>query len=528
MGIYINPEVGGYSIFASSKIFIDKSSLIALLNERLNENHNYLCVTMPSRFGKTYIASMLASYYSKGADSSEIFKNSAISREIKYREHLNHHNVIKIDIAHLCVSKNDTDLSRLVCKYVLPELRLAYPSVAIPMDASFDEALVLIYKETKERFIFIIDEWDYLLRNYPDNQRMFDDYIGFLRSLFKSELTKPCFELVYMTGIMPIKRYGSMSALNDFEECSMVSPKSMGPFFGFSQEEVKTVIAQSKTKLSLETLKDWYDGYMFQSVGEVYCPNSVVNACRNDACADYSADTIAIEAITMGLKNHYISLEKESGILLSGGKVRVNPSNFSGDLSNIDSSDKGLTALIHAGFLSYDPLSESVHIPNKEMMLRFASAVESLRFAGLSEALFDSVDIVNATLQENTNAIEKAFDKYHQEFVSLYAKTDENVLSVLLQIIYVSARKRYIALKEPCLGLGRADAVFLPAEGVKSPAIIVELKVDDSSDSAIAQIKNKEYFKPLESYYGDILLVGVSFDKQSLKHNAKIERISKD
>ena len=230
----------------------------------------------------------------------------------------------------------------------------------------------------------------------------------------------------------------------------------------------------------------------------------------------------------MGLKNNFISLEKEAATLLSGGKIPVDPSTFSSDLSCLDSESKGLTALVHAGFLRYDPFFGEVSIPNREVALRFYSAVSAIGFeGGVSDLAKQSRDLLIATMKGDKAFVEKTFDDYHERFVSLFDKSNEAALSVLASVAYEDASRFYIPLKEPNLGKGRADIAFLPLRKGERPALVIELKVHDSAESAIEQIRNKEYYRPLESYFGEVVLVGISFDKDTLKHSCRIERIQK-
>jgi hypothetical protein len=528
MGIYLNPDASAYRGIANGRIFIDKSSLIGRLNFSIGDKGSLLCVTMPSRFGKTYLALMVSAYYTKGDDSSDVFSKLDASNSPDYEKHLNKHNVIRLDIAELCDPMGLKDAGAIALSEVKKEMEKAYPDVDFSDCPTLAKLLLRAYGATGERFVFVIDEWDYLLRTYPDEPEVADRYISFLRSLFKNSSLKQVIELCYMTGIMPMKRYGTMSALNEFNEYTMLGPDELAPYFGFSEGEVKKVAAQSGTSISLSELKEWYDGYRLEGVGEVYCPNSVVQACRRNFCRDYFAGTAAVSAITMGLKNSFISLEEESSILLSGGSVPLDPSTFSSDLSRLDTKDKGLTALVHAGFLRYDSTMESVTIPNREVALRFYSAVKEIGFSGgLSDLLQRSRDLLDRTLRGDESFVANTFDEFHARLASLFDKTNEAALSVLASVAYADAVRRYFPLKEPNLGKGRADIAFIPLRRGELPALVIELKVDDCVESAIAQIKAKEYYKPLEDYYGDVLLVEINFDKKTSKHVCKIGRITK-
>ncbi len=530
MGSYLNPKAYRYRQIADSPLYIDKSSLIGTLNRVIGDGGKLICATMPTRFGKTYLANMIAAYYTKGDDTRDVFSKLDASRGPAFEKHLNRHNVIKLDISEFC-GYGVKEVEPKIVRRVGRELADAYPKVDFSRCEGFADQIFAVHNATGERFVIVIDEWDYLLRNYPDEPEVFDRYMGFLRSLFKTRGGLSAIELCYMTGIMPIKRYGSMSALNEFDEFTMVSSDTLAPCFGFSEVEVKKVMEQSGTKLTMDDLREWYDGYHIEGVGKVYCPNSVVQACRYNECDGYTANTMAPSAITKGLKNNFISLEKEAAILLSGGSVYANPGAFSGDLSRIDSADQGIGYLIHAGFLRYSDSDGRACIPNREMLLFFRTAAKEARFEGCVTGLaYESWDLFRATVAGDEGRVAEIFDKYRPRFDSLFGHLERReVARAMAGVAYSDALDYYLppAWQER-FGERGTDVAFLPLKGSERPALVIEATADGSTYSAIERIKAKEYYKPLENYCGEVLLVRISFDKDTLKHTCRIERIIKD
>ncbi len=526
MGKYLNPSAAYYRQIANGRVFIDKSSLIGALNQVINDSGRLLCVTMPSRFGKTYLARMICAYYTKGDDSRDIFAKLEAAKAPGFEEHLNKHNVIRLDIAELCAPKGLKDAESAILSRVGAELLEAYPSAKVREGDSFADLLWSVYDATGEKFVIVIDEWDYLLRTYPDEPEVFDNYINFLRSLFKSDLVGPAIELCYMTGIMPIKRYGTMSALNVFEEYTMLDPADLAPYYGFSEAEVLEVMRQSKTSLTLAELKEWYDGYRFPSVGEVYCPNSVAKACKRNSCDSYFADTMADSAITNSLKNNRINLSAESAVLLEGGEITIKRPKTFGDISNLDTPDKGLIALVHSGFLLFDREKSTVRIPNKEVRGKFSDAIDALKWTSLIErAPLSGAKLIDAVIDCDATRAAATLDEIHYAIAGPFHHREEDNFAVCMRALLFSD-SRYMTLSETYTGNGRADLICLPTpqKGKGLPAIVIELKVGQSAEIALEQINDRDYSSSLKGFEGSILQVGINYDPDSKTHQVKIDR----
>ena len=509
----------------SNDIFVDKSMLIKQVNNNCGKSSSkFMCITRPRRFGKTMALSMLRAYYSKGCSSKELFKNLKIYNDSSFEKHLNKHNVITIDMAGIGTSlENKNDILKEITNLLIEDLKEAFPNILTNED-TIAKALMKIYSSTKETFIFLIDEWDYIYREFDYDTVMCNKYTDFLRSIFKNELLADCIDLVYMTGILPIKRYNSQSALNNFTEYNMLDPYTLTEFVGFTEEEVSDLCKQYN--MDINDMKHWYDGYHYSEVGDLYNPKSVVEALSRRRYNDYWVSTSSLEAVTNYMNYDNGELKDIIASLIAGNKVNVNTSLFSNDLTRVDSKDAALTVLIHLGYLAYDRENEQCYIPNYEIRQEFNNGVLSLKWQEIESPLLKSRELLNQTVLLNQKYIEEVFDNNLERFTTIFNRLDENVLSVLLNVSYDYARKEYNFFKEANVGIGRADLILVPYRTNK-PGIIFELKVDSSCLEAIKQIKEKDYLKSFTNYEGKILLIGINLNSKTKKHSVLIEEVNK-
>ncbi len=508
----------------NSEVFIDKSLLIARVNRLIKTNESFMCVTRPRRFGKTMALSMLEAYYSKGYDSKELFKDLKIYQDPSFEKHLNKYNVITIDMAGVgTLLKNKDEILDKITSLLITDLKKAFPNI-LTQEETIVEALITIYSETKETFIFLIDEWDYIYREFGYDTNLCNAYTDFLRSLFKNSALLNCIDLVYMTGILPIKRYNSQSALNNFTEYNMLNPRQLVEFVGFTEEEVTSLCNQYG--MDINDMKHWYNGYHYDSVGDLYNPKSVVEAITTHEYGDYWVSTSSIESIINYMNYDNGELKDIIASLIAGNRVSVNVSRFSNDLTKITSSDAALTVLIHLGYLAYDEENKECYVPNYEIRQELNNGIFELKWEEIENPLLTSKELLIQTINLNTTYIEETFNKNLERFTTIFNRLDENVLSVLLNISYDYARKEYNFFKECNAGLGRADLVMVPYKTNK-PGMIFELKVDSKVETAIAQIKEKDYSSSFGDYHGDILLIGINLDSKTKKHQVLIEKIRK-
>lgn len=522
MGIYLNPGNDGFKRAVRSEIYVDKSALITYTNSVLDTEKEFICVSRPRRFGKSMAANMLCAYYSKGCDSKELFQNLEISQGELFEAHLNQYDVILLNIPQfLRRVKSPEDLTDCMEERVLMEIREAYPVCADSSEKSLPDTLASIYERVpaaKNGFIFIIDEWDCLFREEKENKEAQKSYLNFLRDLFKD---RTYVKLAYMTGILPIKKYGTHSALNIFDEFSMTNSKRLAQYVGFTEEEVKALC--QKYKMDFEEAKRWYDGYCFRRIEHIYNPKSIVDAMLEEAFQSYWTRTETYEALRVYIDMNFDGLKDAIIAMLGGIPCRIDAGTFQNDMMNFQGRDDVLTLLIHLGYLAYDEAKQEVLIPNEEVRGEFLRAVRQSSWHEVTDAVERSEELLEATLNCDAKKVARGIDLVHMEHTSILSYHNENSLSCVITLAYYSARKDYRLIREFPTGKGFADIVFLPHRNSEKPALIVELKWNRSAKGAIEQIKKQQYVQALKEYRGRLLLVAVNYDKKTKQHECVIE-----
>lgn len=523
MGIYLNPGNDMFQETVNGEIYVDKTELIACTNQYIRTPQKFICISRPRRFGKSMAAYMLAAYYGKNCDSSELFAPYKIAKTEDYRKHLNQYNVIMLNIQDfLSVSGSVDDMLDYLQDELIDELKEFYSDKLSEKDRVLSMALNKIYSRTKEGFIFIIDEWDCILR---DNRYSVDDqkkYLDFIRNLLKD---KAYVALAYMTGILPIKKYGTHSALNMFDEYSMTRPFEYAQFIGFTETEVKELC--EKYQVDFDTMKSWYDGYVFPEAGHIYNPKSVVDSIRRKCFASYWTQTETYEALKIYIDLNYDGLKDAIVQMLAGEKITIDYETFQNDMTTFQSRDDVLTLLVHLGYLAYDSVGQQVSIPNSEIRAEFVRAIKNCKWKEVMNALEQSDRLLTATWNRDEKTVAEILDIVHSENTSILTYNDENSLSCVISIAYYSAMKEYTKIREFPTGKGFADIVYLPKAHSGKPAMIVELKCGVSAEGAIAQMKDKKYVESLKEYQGNLLLVGINYDRGSKKHTCVIEKWEK-
>ena len=521
MGLYINKGNEGFQSSRNSE-YVDKSRLIGVVNRTLFTRQRFTCVSRCRRFGKSMAAEMLAAYYDKSCDSHELFADLEIAHDPSFEQHLNKYPVICLDVASFVAGFRDGDVVEEMDAVLLKDLRKAYPSVSTEERQDLMDMLMCVANETGDRFIFIIDEWDAICREYPSESPMMRKYVDWLRKLFKSLQAINVFAGVYMTGILPIKKYKTQSALNNFEEYSVIEPGDMASFFGFTMSEVSKL--SEKFSIDFDELIKWYDGYMIGDEPSMFNPNSVMSAIRRRRCIGYWNKTATYDAIVPYITMNFEGLKDDIILMLAGGRCAVNTTGFQNDLSVVNSKDDVLTVLIHLGYLTYDGTAGECFIPNKEVRDEMENAVRAAKWPYVTQALEKSRKLLSDTLAGNCEAVAAGIDAVHDENTSILSYNDENSLACVLSIAYYYARNNYIFHREYVSGKGVADLVLIPRKNVDSPAIVVELKCGSPVETAISQIEQKNYPAKVAEYADNLLLVGISYDKKSKQHSCVIKK----
>lgn len=522
MGLYLNPDNEAFRQAVTDEIYIDKTGMIALMNQKLSRSRvKYVCVSRPRRFGKSMAADMLAAYYSSGCDSGDLFAGRDIEAEESYREHLNRHNVIRLDMQRFLFDESHADIFiDKIQEAVVRELEEESGRCFVRDQYGLPGVLEQIYAYTKRGFIFIIDEWDCVFRFAKERQDIQKAYLDFLRGLFKGA---EYVELAYMTGILPIKKYGEHSAINIFKEFSMLNPGSFAKYFGFTEEEVMGLC--KKYGVDYGETQEWYDGYL---VGDhhIYNPQAVTELMDNKAFRSYWTGTETYEALKVYIDMNFDGLKEAVIGMLGNMRCRIDPSTCQNDMTTFKSRDDVLTLLLHLGYLSFDEKRSEVFIPNQEIAGEFMRSVRAGGWDGLVQALQRSDELLQRTWNLDEEAVAAGVATIHNETASMIRYNNENALTCTILMAYYSSKVYYMnPILEMPSGKGFADVVYLPKRDVDKPALIVELKWNQSADSAVAQMKDRQYADWLQGYTGDILLVGIAYDERK-GHTCVIEKYS--
>jgi hypothetical protein len=523
MGNFLNKGNAGFASVRKSK-YVDKSGIIAFINNTLGTKKNLICVSRPRRFGKSFAAKMISAYYDKTCDSRGLFEDLEIAKDNSFEKNLNKYDVIYIDMTWFISAVKDIGrVVGLLEEKLMDELYEVYPD-AKKCD-TLSETMASVCSITGGKFIFIIDEWDALFREAKDDEKIQKEYIWFLRGLFKSPFTDDTIEAAYITGILPIKKYGTQSAMTDFKEYSMLSPKKLAKYVGFTEAEVKKLCEEYD--MDFAAVKHWYDGYSFAQVKSVYNPNSVMEAVTNGEIESYWTQTETFESLKMYIEMDFDGLKEDIVQMLAGEHCKVKTIGFENDMTTIKNKDDVLTLLAHLGYLTYDADNMTVCIPNEEIRREFMYAVETGSRKELAKLVQNSDLLLKSTLRMQEDFVAETIEKAHSEGCAPLFYNDEQSLRSVIRFAYISCVDEYVRIEELPTGFGYADVVYLPKKNSDLPIMLVELKWNKTADSAIAQIKEKNYPQVLEGFDSDILLVGINYDEKTKKHSCRIEKVER-
>ncbi len=529
MGRFFNPNNSAFQASVDSKIYVDKSGIINYTNSVISTRQAFICNSRPRRFGKSMTADMLTAYYSRGCDSEEMFSGLDVSRADDFKKHLNKYDVIHFDVQWFLKPGVDVnDIVSVIQRSILEELREAYPEIINDSVVSLADALSNINEKTGNKFVVIIDEWDVLIRDEAHNKAVQDEYINFLRGVFKGTEPTKYIALAYMTGILPIKRLKTQSALNNFDEYTMLDSGELAPYIGFTEDEVRRLCEEYNRDFN--AVKRWYDGYLLNEQ-HIYNPKAVVSVMTRGTFQSYWSQTSTFESIRPFIDMDFDGLRTDIISMLSGNKAEVDTNFFQNDMVTFECKDDVLTLLIHLGYLAYDHEEQAAFIPNEEIRQEFISATKHNKWSELNEFEMQSDALLMATLDLDADAVASGIEKIHSEYASIIKYNDENSLSSVLTIAYLSSMKHYFRpVRELPTGRGFADFVFIPKPryAIDYPALVVELKWNEKASTALQQIKERRYTDALRQYTGNILLVGINYDKTNKTHTCVIEQIQKE
>ena len=523
--MFVNVDNLLFQIVRNSE-YVDKSALIALTNNVIDTEDRFICVTRPRRFGKSVTVKMLNAYYSRGCDSKALFSDLKIASSPDFEKHLNQHDVIYLDMTKFADNKDNGNMYfENLDTDVVSELKNTYPECFDKdKDYSLPEAIFCL----KKRFIFIIDEWDFVFREYPNNSNLHEHFIDLLRALFKG-VGESFVELVYMTGILPIARYNTQSALNNFIEYTILSSGDFSQYYGFEENEVK--ILCKKYHLDFENTKFWYDGYKVGAY-ELYNPCSIKKLIKLKKFSNYwteSSYDLVKEAINLnfeGLKDDIIKLCSGSTISISRPEIK--------SFNTADLKFKNKVAiyiyLVHLGYLGYDDADATIYVPNEETRVELLNSVKENHWPKFESALKLSEQVVAATYKKDSETVAALLSKIHEDKVPALEYNNESALRYVVLMAYLATERDYLApLNEFPTGKGFADIVYLPmsANAKDKPALIIELKKDASAKVALEQIKERDYVSRVKEYTDNILLIGINYDSKTKQHSCEIKKYPK-
>lgn len=534
MGIYLNSTTPyeEYRSMKQTRFFVDKSSIIdEILTSLKLDGQKYICITRPRRFGKTVMANMLGAYFEESVDAQELFGQMDVSRSKYYREYLNQYPVIYIDFSE--ISKDCNGYKEYIDRIqdgLYQDLYKAYPKIKLQKEDAIWDLLSKVYSSTKQKLIFIMDEWDALFHMSFIKEEDKENYLLFLKSMLKG---KPYVELAYMTGILPIAKYSDGSELNMFDEYDMASKEKYSEYFGFLDDEVDQLYqiykdTTKRVKISREQLREWYDGYSTAAGDYLYNPRSVVCALRDNQLANYWTSSGTYDSIFTYIKGNIADVRNDLVFMISGERIPARIQQYAATANHLHTKDQIYSAMVVYGLLTYE--DGKVFIPNKELMEKFDELLLSNQNLGYVYRLAkESTRMLQATLHEDTKTMEEILSYVHDTEVPIYSYNNEVELSAIVNLVYLSARDEYRVEREDKAGKGFVDFIFYPKR-VDMPGIILELKIDHTPREVLEQIKDKNYKLRFLGKLGEntdslnkILGVGISYDKKTKEHSCEVE-----
>ena len=408
MGNYLNQDGKKFYEITHSDIYVDKTELLTYTNSVLQTLQKYICISRPRRFGKSITASMIAAYYSRGCDAKELFSPYKIARNLDFDTYRNKYNTLFLNMQEfLSMSGTMEEMLEMLKNYLAADFEETYPEVRFRDEKNLIQVMKDVFSYTRCPFVILIDEWDCLFREYKQDKDAQKKYLDFLRAWLKD---KDYVALAYMTGILPIKKYGSHSALNMFTEYSMTDPGDLAEYFGFTEREVSALC--KKYEMSFEEAKTWYDGYQLiahrqtgDEIYSMYSPKSVVEAMLRHKFGTYWNQTETYEALKIYIQMDMDGLKDSVVRMLAGEAVPIHIGTFSNDMTTFAMKDDVLTLLVHLGYLTYNSINETVSIPNKEVSREYVNAISTMNWHGVADSVESSRKLLESLWAMDADAV---------------------------------------------------------------------------------------------------------------------------
>lgn len=537
MGMFLNSIVPfeSYKDIARTRFFVDKTPMIdEILSSVILDGQKYLCFTRPRRFGKSVMANMIGAFFERSVEGKDVFGSLKIAGSDNYQNHLNRHDIIYIDFSRMPRNCNSYEyyISRIQ-DGINKDLQEAFPELSLSDEWAVWDNLQFIFEKLKARFIFVIDEWDAIFHKDFITEAHRKKYTEFLRNLLKEQ---GYVEFVYMTGVLPIAKYSDGSELNMFQEYSIATRVKFCEYFGFLDSEVDDLYGRylktvRNPQISRDDLRSWYDGYYTKGGERVYNPRSVICALTDNELANYWTSSGTYDSVFSYIKDNISKVQDDITVLYAGGRVPSDIQEYAASSMRLETKDEIYSSMVVYGLLTYK--DGAVSIPNRELMDSFSVMMKRERSLGYIYNLANaSRKMLSATLSGDTETMADILKLAHDTEAPVLSYNSEIELAAVVNLVYLAARDRYRVEREDKAGEGYVDFIFYP-ERRSEDGIILELKVDDTAEHAIRQIKERNYAlrftgklgeKP--KYTGRILAVGISYSRKTKEHFCKVEVLS--
>lgn len=533
MGMYLNSiaPYDRYKTIFEDLYFVDKSALLEELFPELGREQRFFCITRPRRFGKTVMANMTAAFFGKARDSHCMFDSLKIAQSKKYEKYINRYSLIYIDFSETpkgcsCYQDYIARIEEGICR----DLIEAYPQLELQREKAVWDILSLIFERTEQKFFFVMDEWDAIFHMSFVCEADKREYLLFLKQLLKG---KSYVEFAYMTGILPIAKYSDGSELNMFLEYDMSAKIRFGEYFGFLESEADMLYERyaantKKIRITREELAQWYDGY-HTALGEcLYNPRSVVSALSNNQLAGYWTGSGTYDSVFYYIRNNIEAVREDLGLMVSGERVEMRIQEYAATSQELETKDQIYSAMVVYGLLTYE--NGEVFIPNKELMMKYEEMLLNKESLGYIYRLAKiSSKMLKATIEGDTQTMAEILQYAHNTETPVLSYNHETELSAVVSLVYLSARDKYNIEREDKAGKGFVDFIFYPKRK-NQDCIILELKVNHSSEEALWQIKEKGYamrfqgkIAEIPEYSGRILAVGIGYSTKTKEHACSVE-----
>ncbi len=546
MGMFLNNIVPAerYKTIVRTRFFVDKTLMIAeMISSSSVDGQRYFCITRPRRFGKSVMADMIAAFFGRTAKSGSVFQNLNILRAENYQsniskdhilEYFNKYDMIYIDFSEVpekC-SSYDEYITRIL-EGLRADLREAFPEFISNRKSVWD-IMTDIFQKTKQKFVFVMDEWDAIFHMPFISDKDKQEFLRFLKALLKD---KAYVEIAYMTGVLPIAKYSSGSEINMFKEYDMATSEVYSEYFGFCGSEVDVLFeiylrTTQRPKITRNDLQDWYDGYRTAGGERLYNPRSIVSALTDNQLKSYWTGSGPYDECFYYIKNNVEDIRDDLMLMVSGEGVMAKVREYAATLSVLNTRDQIYSAMVVYGLLTYDNEIGEVFIPNRELMNKFNELLLSNDSLGYVYNLAkESERMLRATLGGDTQTMAEVLKYAHDTESPVFSYNNEIELSAVVNLVYLSARDRYRVEREDKAGEGYVDFIFYP-EHKGDDGIILELKIDSTPEEAIRQIKDRKYALRFQGklgekpkYTGKILAVGISYSRKTKEHLCKVETL---